>query len=155
MALLNIEKPVYYRKPVTNVGILNAATAGALGADTNGVAVYTAGTYGSRIESLVFNTDDTAAVNVFVYILNSATVKPLGIVNVPLSSGNTATAPTVDALSGSGQALLGALIDPNGKRYISLMPSDILKVSVLATMTAAKKCHATAMGFDLTADPTT
>lgn len=148
MALATNEKPIYARTPNNSVGILNAASAGALGADTNGVTVLTAGAAGSRVESIVINTDDTAIVNVFLYILNGSTVKPLGIVNVPLSSGNSASIPSVDALSGVGISLLGMKTDPTGKRYLDLMIGDVLKASVLAGMTAAKKAHVTALALD-------
>ena len=48
-----------------------------------------AGTAGGRVMSLTAVTDDTVTVNVFVYIYRGTTVIPLGLVNVPLSSGNT------------------------------------------------------------------
>lgn len=151
MSLSLAEKPVYARTINVGVGILNAATAGALGATTNSVTVYTAGSAGGRIESLVTNTDDTAAVNLFVFLQDgSSNIYPLGIVNVPLSSGNSATVQNVDMLANSGVTLRGMLIDTNGKRYISVPASWTLRVSTLANMTAAKKCHVTAQGFDFT-----
>jgi hypothetical protein len=151
MAISLAEKPVYARTINVGVGILNAATAGALGATTNAVTCYTAGSNGGRIESLVANTDDTAAVNLFVSLVDgSSNVYPLGIVNVPLSSGNSATVASVDLLGGTGVSLLGMLIDTTGKRYISIPASWTLRVSTLANMTAAKKCHVTAQGFDFT-----
>jgi len=151
MAISLAEKPVYARTINVGVGTLNAASAGALGATTNAVTVYTAGSNGGRIESLVANSDDTAAVNVFVFLVDgSSNVYPLGIVNVPLSSGNSGTVQGVDMLDGTGVRLNGMLIDANGKRYISIPASWTLRVSVLANMTAAKKCHVTAQGFDYT-----
>jgi len=151
MAVSLAEKAVYARTINVGVGILNAATAGALGATTNAVTCYTAGAYGGRIESLVANSDDTAAVNLFVLLVDgSSNVYPLGIVNVPLSSGNSGTVPNIDLLAGSGVSLIGMLIDVTGKRYISIPASWTLRVSTLANMTAAKKCHVTAQGFDFT-----
>jgi hypothetical protein len=151
MAISLAEKPVYARTINVGVGILNAASAGALGADTNGVTVYTAGSNGGRIESLVASTDDTAAVNLFVYLKDgSSNIYPLGIVNVPLSSGNSGTVSNVDMLDGSGVRLNGMCIDQNGKRYVSIPASWTLRVSTLANMTAAKKCHVVAQGFDYT-----
>jgi len=151
MAISLAEKPVYARTINVGVGTLNAATAGALGTTTNAVTVYTAGSNGGRIESLVANSDDTAAINLFVMLVDgSSNVYPLGIVNVPLSSGNTGTVANVDLLAGGGVTLTGMLIDNTGKRYISIPASWTLKVSTLANMTAAKKCHVTAQGFDFT-----
>jgi hypothetical protein len=122
-----------------------------MGVNTNAVTVYTAGSNGGRIEALVANSDDTAAVNIFVFLQDgSSNVYPLGIVNIPLSSGNLGTVANVDILAGSGIRLLGMSIDHTGKRYISIPGSWLLRVSTLANMTAAKKCYVTASGFDYT-----
>lgn len=119
-----------------------------LGSDTNGLACYTANaTYGGRVYALTAVTDDTVAVTVFVYILRGATVVPLGLVGVPLSSGNTNGAKVnVDFLDGS--VIVGLPLDNTGKRYIPMMPGDILKVGALANLTSAKKCYVQAMGSD-------
>lgn len=149
MALLTVEKPVYARTLNNGSGSVTASSnTVTLGSDTNGATVYTAGAFGGRIESLVVSTDDTVTVNLFFWILNGATVKPLGMANIPLSSGNALNVPAVDILSGSGSTLVGMLIDPNGKRYISLMANEVLRMGCLANMTAAKKAYATAQGFD-------
>jgi hypothetical protein len=151
MALTKAEIPVYARTLNIGTGTLNAATAGALGADTNGVICYTPGSYGGRIESIVANSDDTAAVNLLVYLKDgSSNIYPLGIVNVPLSSGNSGTVPNVDLLAGSGVTLIGTCVDATGKRYLPIKNGFTLKVSALANMTALKKCYVTAIGFDYT-----
>ncbi len=146
-------KPAFANKPFAAVGSGTAITAGTLGSDTNGVTVYTApntGAYtiGSRIDHLVINTDDTTAVNVFIYIYTGSVVIPLGIVNVAVNSGNISTAPNIDALSGVGVTLIGTKIDSGGKRYIDLPAGYLLKFAVLATMTAAKKIYVAATGSD-------
>lgn len=146
------EKPTYTTSVWNAVGVLNASTAGALGSDTNGVLIYTSPSLsndvGSRVEELVINTNDTAIVNVLIYVLDTdgITVIPKGIVNVPANSGNGATIVSVDALSSSGVSLQGMKKDNTGKFYIDLAPSQKLKASVLATMTAGKKCWVTASG---------
>jgi len=118
-----------------------------LGTDTNGATAYTAGTAGGRVMSLTAVTDDTVTVNVFVYIYRGTTVIPLGLVNVPLSSGNTNAARfNVDFLDGIN--IVGLPIDNTGKRYIPLMPNDVLKVGALANLTAAKTCWVQASGND-------
>lgn len=152
MALSENEKPTYTVTVWNKVGVLNAASAGALGADTNGVSIYAspsaAGAIGSRVEQLLINTNDTAIVNVFIYILDSdgSTVIPLGIINVPASSGNSGSLASVDALSASGVSLQGCKKDNTGKFYFDLSAGQTLKCSVLANMTAAKKCWVTAGG---------
>lgn len=149
MALNNNQIPVYGITPKTSVGQLNAASAGAMGTTTNAVTVVTAGTNGCIIDSLVANTTDTAAVNLFVSIVDSAgtVVRPLGIVNVPLSSGNAANVLNVDVMNPA--VLVGLTVDQNGKRIIRLGPSETLRVSVLANMTAARSCWVTAQYTDL------
>jgi hypothetical protein len=119
----------------------------ALGDDTNGVNVYTAGSEGGRIYSLVGVTDDTVTSNIFVWILDGSTVKPLGLVNIPLSSGNTLAAKfAVDFLDGI--AMPGMPIDNTGKRYIALKGGEILRVGSLAALTTAKSTWVTAQGSD-------
>jgi len=76
MAILARDKPVFYNELNSGVGTrVNADGAGTLGSNTNGATIYTGGTYGSIVESLVFSTDDTTAVNAYVYIYTGTTVK--------------------------------------------------------------------------------
>lgn len=151
MALLARDKAVFYNDLNSGVGTrVNADGAGTLGSNTNGVAIYTGGTYGSIVESLVFSTDDTTAVNAYVYIYTGTTVKPLGIVNIPIQSGDLGTVANVDALAGSGVTLIGLPINAQGKRYIPLKSGDVLKFSVKAAVTAAKTVYGTAIAFDAT-----
>lgn len=119
----------------------------AIGVDTNGVDVYTAGSSGGRIYSLIGTTDDTVTSNIFVWILNGSTVKPLGLVNIPLSSGNTNAARfAVDFLDGVN--LPGLPIDNTGKRYIALLNGEKLRVGSLAAFSSGKSAWITAMGAD-------
>jgi hypothetical protein len=148
MALLQRDKAVFYTTPNTDVGSGTNTTAGTLGSNTNGVTCFTAGAYGAIVEALVVSTTSTAAVNLFFYIYRGSTVIPLGIVNVPLSSGNLGTVANVDALAGSGFTLIGLPINNQGKKFISLEASDVLKWVPLATVTG--DVHVTAMGFDAT-----
>ena len=151
MAFTKAEIPVYARTLNNGVGLLNAATAGAFGATTNAVTVYTAGAFGGRVESLVANSDDTAAVNLNIMLVDgSSNVYPLGSANVPIQSGSQGTINNTDLLANGGTTLRGMLVDPTGKRYISVPAGWTLRVSTIANMTAAKKCYVTAQGFDYT-----
>ena len=140
--------PLVANVPNGGVGLIAAsANTVILGSNTNGATIYTAGTKGGRVMSLTAVTDDTVTVNVFVYIYRSTTVIPLGLVNVPLSSGNTNAAKyNVDFLDGIN--ILGLPIDNSGKRYIPLMPNDVLKCGALANLTAAKTCWVHGSGND-------
>ena len=148
MALAAKNIPVVANVPNGGVGLIVASSnTVTLGSDTNGVSIYTASSAGGRCMSLTAVTDDTVTVNVFVWILRSSTVIPIGLVNVPLSSGNTNAARfNVDFLDGIN--IVGLPLDNTGKRYIPLMPNDILKVGALANLTTAKTCWVHASGND-------
>lgn len=135
MGLNNNQIPVYGITPKTSVGTLTNSTAGTLGTTTNAATVATAGANGCIIDALVASTTSTAAVNLFVSIVDSAGtgVRPLGIVNVPLSSGNVANALAVDVLSAA--VLVGMTVDQNGKRIIRLGANETLRVSTVANLT--------------------
>ena len=138
--------PIYSITPKTGVGVLSAATAGALNSDSNGVAVFTASASGSRVYSLIASSNDTAAVNLFLYILSGATVRNIAQINVPINAGNIASTLAVDCLNPA--VAVGLPIDNNGKRYIELAANDVLKVSTVANMTAGKVCVVSAQGGD-------
>lgn len=148
MSLTAGQIPKVANVPNGGVGVIAASSnTVTLGSNTNGATAYTAGTAGGRVMSLTAVTDDTVTVNVFVYIYRGSTVIPLGLVNVPLSSGNTNAARfNVDFLDGVN--IVGLPIDNTGKRYIPLMPNDVLKVGALANLTAAKTCWVQASGND-------
>ena len=148
MALAAKNIPVVANVPNGGVALIAAsANTVTLGSNTNGATCYTAGTAGGRVMSLTAVTDDTVTVNVFVWILRSSTVIPIGLVNVPLSSGNTNAARfNVDFLDGIN--IVGLPIDNSGKRYIPLMPNDVLRVGALANLTTAKTCWVHASGND-------
>jgi len=148
MSLSAGQIPKVANVPNGGVGVIAASSnTVTLGSNTNGATAYTAGTAGGRVMSLTAVTDDTVTVNVFVYIYRGTTVIPLGLVNVPLSSGNTNAARfNVDFLDGIN--IVGLPIDNTGKRYIPLMPNDVLKVGALANLTAAKTCWVSAHGND-------
>lgn len=134
--------------PNGGVGLIAASSnTVTLGSNTNGATIYTAGASGGRVNALIASTDDTTTVNVFLYAYDGSTVKPIGLVNVPLSSGNTNAAKlVVDFLDGVN--IPGLPIDNAGKRYIPLKPNEVLKCGALANLTAAKTCWVTAFGMD-------
>ena len=129
------------------VAVLTGTTIGTLGSNTNGVTGYTAGSQGGRVISLLGNTDDAAAINVYVYILRGATVLPIGMVNIPLQSGNTNAARfPVDFLNGTN--LPGLPVDNTGRQYISLLPGDVLRFTTLVNLTGGRSAWIHASGLD-------
>lgn len=140
--------PKYAITPATGVGLIAASSnTVTLGSNTNGATILTASASGSRVYSLMASTDDTVTVNVFLYIYRGSTVQPVGMINVPLSSGNTNAARfPVDFLSSTN--LPGLPVDNNGKTYIELGPNDVLKCGALANLSGGKSCWVTAQGAD-------
>jgi hypothetical protein len=137
MALTNGQIPKVANVPNGGVAALTGTTVGTLGSNTNGIAGYTAGSQGGRIMSMMANTDDTVTINVFVYIYRGSTVIPVGLVNVPLSSGNTNAARfPVDFLNGTN--IPGLPLDNTGRQYVPLMPNDVVKFTTLANLSSAK-----------------
>lgn len=131
----------------SGVGVLTGTTIGTLGSNTNGVTIYTAGASGGRVLSLMASTDDTVTINVFLYIYRGTTVIPVGLVNIPLSSGNTNAARfPVDFLNGTN--LPGLPIDNTGRQYIPLLANDVLKATTLANLSATKSAWVSAHGAD-------
>ena len=147
MALTNGQIPVLANVPNSGVAVLSGTTIGTLGFDTNGVVAYTAGSLGGRVYSLMGYTTDTVTTNIWVYILRGVTVLPVGLVNIPLSAGNTnASRFNIDFLDGIN--ILGLPLDNTGKRYIPLQGGDRLKVSTLANLTATRAAWVVAHGAD-------
>jgi len=125
-------------------GSFNSAS---LGSDTNGVTAYTAGSSGGRVISIMGSTDDTVATNVFVWINRSSTVIPVGLVNIPLSSGNTNAARfPVDFLNGTN--LPGLPVDNTGRQYIPLLANDTLRMGTSGSLTSNRSVYVSTHGID-------
>ena len=97
----------------------------------------TGGAAGSRVDSIMCSTNDSAAVNLAFYLSIGGTDYYIGVVNVPIGSGYT-TIPRVEAMA-TLAPLLGYLVVPNGA---------LLKCNCVATMTTAKVTDVVAMGGD-------
>lgn len=147
MALAAGQIPIVANVINGGVGVLTGTTIGTLGSNTNGVTIYTAGADGGRVISLTASTDDTVTINVWLYIYRSTTVIPVGLVNIPLSSGNTNAARfVVDFLNGTN--IPGLPIDNTGRQYIPLLANDVLKATTIANLSATKSAWLTAHGAD-------
>jgi hypothetical protein len=142
MALTAGQIPVLANVPNSGTAIVQGTGVGTLGADTNGVASYTAGSLGGRVYSIMASSNSTALTNIFVYILRGSTVVPLGLCPVAISAGNVTGTRNVDFLDGINIA--GLPTDNTGKRYVPLQGNDVLKFSTLASLTTFKvfiTCH--------------
>jgi hypothetical protein len=151
------QSPKYAIEQGTFRGLLTGATPtiGTLNSDTNGVIVCPAVTNGSRIVALYGMTTDTVTVNVFLYgftasghVQGSNFIRPIGLVNIPLSSANTFAARVhVDMLSPTN--LPGIEIDPSSRKpFILLGRGEALKATSLANLTASAICVISGAKFD-------
>jgi hypothetical protein len=109
-------------------------------------AVFTAGSNDSDVKGILVSSNDTAAINLQLYIARGGTDYLIGTVNIPISAGVGGTVPAVDLLNSA--FLPGLPVDNVGKRYIPLKTGDVLKVAATVTMTAAKTCTINVFGYD-------
>ena len=109
----------------------------AIGDTTTPKSFGTIGANGSRIDSIMCSTNDTAAVNLAFYLNDGSTDHYIGVVAVPIGSGYTTVA-RVEAMSILSPSL-GYLVVPSGYT---------LKAGCVATMTTAKTTDVVAMGGD-------
>jgi hypothetical protein len=107
---------------------------------------FTAGADDSNVKAILATTNDTATINLAIYLTRGAVDYLIGTVNVPVASGTNGSAGTVDLLSAS--AFPGLPLDNVGKRYIPMKTGDTLKIGAIATMTAAKTCWVSVLGED-------
>ena len=149
------QSPRYAIEQGTFKGILTGTTIGTLNSDTNGVIICPAVTNGSRIVSLYGMTNDTVTVNVLLYGFTASGhpqgsnfIRPIGLVNIPLSSSNTFAARVhVDMLSSSN--LPGLSIDSGTRKpFILLARGEALKATTLANLTASAICIISGAKFD-------
>lgn len=119
---------------------INTAAAQILTADTTTKkTLYTASADDAVVKSLMATSNDTAAMNIALYVNDGTLDRWIGTVNVPTLSGTNGTAPAVDLLSGT--AMPGLTFDQNGKRVLPMKNGHILKAAVLVTVTAAKEVN--------------
>lgn len=108
--------------------------------------IYTGGTNGSRVVSLIaFSNDAAAAHSVICSISRSATVYTLISTTVPINAG-TSVAPAVDILNGS--QFVGLPLDADGNHYLYLQASDILECAYVTALTTGTQITLSAVGAD-------
>ena len=104
---------------------------------STGKSFGTIGANGTRIDSIMCSTNDTAAVNLAFWINDGSTDYYIGVVALPAGAGYT-TVSRVEAMTTLSPSL-GYLVIPSGYT---------LKAGCVATMTAAKTTDVVAMGGD-------
>jgi hypothetical protein len=99
-------------------------------------------TEGGKLTAIACGTDDTADVNMKVFINDGSTDYLVGVVNVPAGSGQDGSTPTVNLLDPVMLPFLDAL------GQLALPGGYSVKAGCLATMTAAKTTTVVAIGVD-------
>jgi hypothetical protein len=107
---------------------------------------FTAGSNDSDVKAILVTSNDTAAINLSLYITRGGVDYLLGCVNIPIAAGTNGTVPGIDLLAAAGMA--GLPLDTVGKRYIPMKTGDTLKVGPIVTMTAAKTCTVSVFAQD-------
>lgn len=107
---------------------------------------FTAASNDSDVKSIIVTSNDTAAINLALYVTRSAVDYWLGTVNIPISSGTTGSVVSVDLINVT--SIPGLPLDNVGKAYLPLKTGDTLKVGPIVTMTAAKTCYVSVFGQD-------
>ena len=107
------------------------------GDTTVAITLVTGAANGTRIDSLMCSTSDSAAVDLRFYVDNGGADLYLGVVALAIGSGYTTVA-RVEGMTTLSPSL----------GYLVLASGSELKVSCLATMTAARITTVVAMGGD-------
>lgn len=118
-----------------------------LPADTTTPKVcFTAAATDSDVKAIIATSNDTAAINLQLWICRGGVDYLLGTINVPIGAGNSSGVPAIDLLNAVNIA--GLPLDYIGKRYIPMKTGDTLKVGCLVTITTAKTCYVSVLGQD-------
>jgi len=128
----------------SNVGVVQI-----LPADTTTYkTLLTAGSLGSIVTNISVQSTDTAAKDVVLTMTVSGTDYPIGTVAIPLRTGDTNSAPSINLLN-LANISPAFNVDNNGNRYLELPALATLRVKVTATLTAAKAISFIAAGKNL------
>jgi hypothetical protein len=128
---------------VPNVGVQKI-----LPADTTTLkTIFTAGSNGSKVESIMLAGTDSANKDVQIYLTRSATDYLIGTTQLLANAGFTnAIAPK--NFMNDNNVLATFNTDNNGNRVLHLMNGDVLKAKVLSSVTASKEISIIVQGFD-------
>ena len=120
-------------RPIYPGTIKNAALDIEPGDTTSLQTLVTAGSNGSRINSISVISDDTSDVVLAIWYNDGSNDYLLGSVNIPTLSGTDGSAPAVSLLNSTDLPFLGEDL------ALYLEGSDIIKIAALTTVTTAKK----------------
>ncbi len=108
----------------------------------------TAGSNGSRIDSIMASNTATASASDLQFVITSGGVDYIiDTVQIPVNSGFTNAVVAVNILNHSTK-FLWTTYDANGNRYMTLASGAVLKVKVLTTIATGKELSVFAQGAD-------
>lgn len=125
-------------QPIFPQAIKNAAATLENGDGTTAKDLVTAGTNGSRIDSIAVTSDDTADKDIFIYLNDGTTDFLLGRLTIKAGSGTDGTNKTVAALNSTDLPFL-----KDDLSYY-LQAGHKLRVAAQAAVTSGKKITVTA-----------
>lgn len=102
-------------------------------------------TNGSRVDKIAITSDDTAAVDLDLYLHDGTSAFQIGSINVPIGAGTTAGATPVAAVSFLNQTTLPFLGDDLA---IHIKAGSKLQIGAQSAITSAKVVHVTVFGGD-------
>jgi hypothetical protein len=118
-----------------------------LPADASNVkTLVTGATNGTKIEAITVASTDTTARDVQLVLTISSVTYVLATVQIPITAGNTNSAPAVDVLRHTQWP--GLSYDANGNKILYVANGAVLGIKSLTTVTAAKEIDALAIGGD-------
>ena len=132
--------PIYPQTHVTSVITIANADG------TNKKTIYTGGTNGSLVENISITNTDTSAYTLNIYVTSGGTDYLMGTINIPLSSGNTTSAASLNLLAQSNFTPLNT--DAFGNKYLYLANGAVLKGALTGTITSPKLITFIAQGVD-------
>lgn len=126
MTFVQNQAPTFIKQPQNGKVIAN---------NTTNANIYTAGSNGSKVVSLIATTNSTSTVNCAIQVLNGSTLYTIGYVSIPASSGTNASNVPVNLFSATYMPVLP--LDSDGNPYLFLISGDSLQISLSAAITGA------------------
>lgn len=111
---------------------------------TSASTLVTAGTNGTKIESIIVSSTDTSNRDLVININISSTNYQIAMVQIPLTSGTVNNVTSVNIL-GNAQ-IPGIARDSNGNAYLYLASGTLLTVAAGSTITSGKVINIFAQG---------
>jgi hypothetical protein len=105
------------------------------GDTTTEKTLITAGSVGTKVQSILAVSTDTSNRDIQLYISVGGTDLLIGTIQIPLGAGNTNSVPTINLLA---SAQIPWNTDAQGNKFIYLPATGLLRAAMGTTITAAK-----------------